>query len=311
MERNFTIDDVTFVIIGKNESKIIERSFNSVHAITHRVIYVDSNSSDTSVEISKKNNVGTVIGHKLNWATAAHSRNLGANLVRTKLIHFLDGDETVETGWIEAALKFLNSHPNVAVVHGFKKVFTEDFTTFTILKDKKNWEPDYLQGACLVVKQDFDAVGGFDNRLFGEEERDFYVKLHASGKKNWYVDELMASHFDFKKRSIWQLVTSPNNAGKIIPLINALRNGHLMSYIFVYRNILACLALELFPMLFLQFGYLSIVLMLMISQCMLYFFVIRINRRGYFIFWKGLFLRIDQIPKLIKRRLPVEFVRYV
>lgn len=310
MTRNYSVEDITFVIIGRNEAKVIGESFKSAQAITSQVIYVDSNSSDNSVEIARENGVKTIVGHKLNWATASYSRNIGASLVKTKLIHFLDGDETINNEWIEPALKFLNDNPEVAVVHGFKKVYKTDSETFMVLKDKEDWQPDYLQGACLVVKHDFDIAGGFDNRLFGEEERDLYVKLHSRGGKNWYIDQLMASHYDFKKRSLYKLLTSENNAGKIIPLINAIKNRHFISYIFVYRYLLACLAFELLPILSINFGYLTFLLTLIISQSMLLSFAVRIDRRGYFIFWKGLLLRLDHIPRLLNKDLALDFVRY-
>ena len=201
---DYKISDITFVIIGRNEGKILSRAFKSVKKITDNIIFVDSNSSDDSIKIAKIHKIKNIIGHKRNDTTAAFSRNLGAKLVKSRLIHFLDGDETISSSWVLAALQFLNENDNVSILHGYKKVYNENFNDFYILKDKHNWQPDYLQGACLVVSKDFLIAGGFDDRLFGEEERDLYVKIHSLGKKNWYLDILMGSHYDFKKRSIYR-----------------------------------------------------------------------------------------------------------
>ena len=307
---NYVVNDITFVIIGRNEGKILDRVFESVKRITENVIFVDSNSTDNSVEIAKTHEIKTIIGHNRNDGTASFARNLGANLAETRLIHFLDGDETICDLWVTSALKFLNENPNVSIVHGYKRVYTKNFEDYFILKDKKNWQPDYLQGACLLIRQDYLNVGGYDDRLFGEEERDLYVKIHSLGKKNWYIDTLMASHYDFKKRTIYQMLTSKNNAGKIVPLLNAIRNKNLISYLFVYRRLMTCLLLELLPFMILYYNSKRFFISVIVCQVLLYFYVALINRRGYFIFWKQFIFRLDQLFPILSKKFSHEYVRY-
>ena len=46
--------EVTIVIVGKNEDKILNRCFKSACSLTNNVIYVDSDSTDKSIEIAKR-----------------------------------------------------------------------------------------------------------------------------------------------------------------------------------------------------------------------------------------------------------------
>lgn len=116
------VSDVTFVIIGRNESQHLARTFASVLKVTNNIIFVDSNSTDNSISIAQEFGIKTILKVSSNNGTAALSRSIGASKVNTKYIQFLDGDETIEYGWIEKAIKKIEKNKKIAAVHGYKKV---------------------------------------------------------------------------------------------------------------------------------------------------------------------------------------------
>ena len=161
MREPANISSVTFVIIGRNEAANLPRTFESVLKVTENIVFVDSNSSDNSIEIAKKYGIARIIKVVSSNGTAALSRAKGAREVTTPFIHFLDGDETLEPGWLESALEKINSSELICGVHGYKKVYKENDRDFVILADQKDWEPDYLQGAFLIERQVYEEAAGW------------------------------------------------------------------------------------------------------------------------------------------------------
>ena len=229
------IDNVTFVVIGLNEALNLPRCFNSIQKITDNIIFVDSDSNDNSIEIARQHKIKTIFRVKSSYRTAALPRLVGAKEVQTKYIQFVDGDMTIEQNWVEKAINKLESNNKIAVVHGYKKVFTKNDQDYFILSDSKDWQADYLQGAFMIKRDIYYESGGFDERTW-EEERDLYIRIRALGYEVWYIHNLMASHYDLKKKSINRLFFGDSCAGIWIPLIKAIKANNIASYLFVYRK---------------------------------------------------------------------------
>lgn len=287
--------DVTFVIIGKNESKHLARTFKSVLKVTNNIIFVDSNSSDNSISIAKKFGIKTILKVSSNYGTAALSRSIGARKVNTKYIQFLDGDETIEYGWIEKAIKKIEKNKKIAAVHGYKKVFKKNDQDFFIKSDKRDWEPDYLQGAMLIVREVYEKSGGMETRIFGEEERDLYVRIKALGFQIWYIHELMASHYDWKKKTFKHLIFGPSSYTIWAPLFKAIKNRHFKAYVFVYRYLIPLLILDIASIVSLLFGIKIFIISSFFFQLIEIIYCILIDRKGYFLLWKIAILNFPRI----------------
>lgn len=101
---------LSFVIIGKNESKNIIRCLTSIKTaindyqqlkgeIDTEIIFVDSDSTDDTVE--KVNGFGGVQVVKIKGASnAAFGRNLGGMHATGKWIFFLDGDMELNSNFL-------------------------------------------------------------------------------------------------------------------------------------------------------------------------------------------------------------------
>jgi len=302
------IDQLTVVVIGKNEGLNLPRCFSSIKEITDNIIFVDSDSSDDSIDIAKKHKIKKIIRAKANFGTPALSRSIGAKHVKTDFIQFLDGDMEIEKTWVSHALDFLKKNQKVAVVHGYKKVFKKDLINYFILSDTKNWQADYLQGAFLIRKKCYETVGGFDYKFFGEEERDLYVRLLNSNYQVWYLHKLMSSHYDFKKKGLLFLLMNGIGGGMWLPLLKSIKNRMLKSYIFVYRYLLFPLFCEFFSIAIIFFipSFPKIILYILFIQSFELLYCLSIKRKGYFVIWKTAILNIYKTFQLIRRKLIYE-----
>ncbi|GAG01203.1 unnamed protein product, partial [marine sediment metagenome] len=146
------INKVTFVVIGKNEALNLPRCFRSIQKVSNNIIFVDSDSDDNSVSIAKEYNIKKILRVKANYGTPALSRSVGAKEVETEYIQFLDGDMTIEEGWISLALAKLQNNKDIAAVHGNMKFFTKNDGDYFIFSDSADWESDYLPGAFLIKR---------------------------------------------------------------------------------------------------------------------------------------------------------------
>jgi glycosyltransferase involved in cell wall biosynthesis len=287
------IENVTVVIIGKNEALHLRRTFASVCKVAKNIIFVDSDSIDNSIDIAKEFNIPVILKVKASYGTAALSRSIGATFAKTEYIQFLDGDETIEESWLPKAIPFLEKNHEIGGVHGFKKVFKENDKDFYILSDGKDWEPDYLQGAFLIKRAVYEASGGMETRIFGEEERDLYLRVKSKGFKLMHKNELMASHYDFKKKGIKNLMLGESSYTIWLPLLKAIKSGNLKHYVFVYRYLLPCLTIELLSLMFLAID-MTLISLVLFLQLLELIFCITVKRRGYFFVWKAAILNIPR-----------------
>src|SRR5207248_2314843 len=102
--------DIGVVAIGRNEGERLRRCLESVVGRAKAVVYVDSGSSDGSVELARSLGVETVELDLSVPFTAARARNAGlARLLEVapgiEFVQFVDGDCEVMGGWLERGRK--------------------------------------------------------------------------------------------------------------------------------------------------------------------------------------------------------------
>lgn len=200
------------VVIGRNEGKRLERSLISVIGSVSHVVYVDSGSTDDSIEIARR--VGAEIVN-LDMSipfTAARARNAGFERLlclssELEYVQFVDGDCELEGGWISKAQAFLASHGEVAVVCGRLRERFPERSVYNLLCDLE-WdtpigEAKACGGIALMRVCAFKAQGGFRQMIAGEEP-ELCVRLRQAGWKIWRIDAEMGWHdADMTRFSQW------------------------------------------------------------------------------------------------------------
>jgi GT2 family glycosyltransferase len=191
---------VGVVVIGRNEGDRLRKCLISVLG---KVVYVDSGSTDGSVEMAK--NFGAVVV-ELDMAhpfTAARARNEGFRHLREiapelTYIQFVDGDCEVVAGWLETAALFLNEHIDVAVVSGRRRERFPNRSVYNMLCDIE-WDTPIgdtksCGGDAMMRVNAFESVGGYRDDLIAGEEPELCVRVRVAGWKIWRLDEEMTLH---------------------------------------------------------------------------------------------------------------------
>ena len=191
------------VIIGRNEGERLRRCLRSVAAAGDRVVYVDSGSTDGSVDMARSMNVSAVELDPRRPFTAAWARNSGWHRLvelfpAVEFVHFFDGDCEVIPGWFEQCWQFLPSRPDVAAVCGRRRERFPDASVFN-KQCEIEWnapvgEVRSCGGDVLMRIDALRAVGGYRDGLIAGEEPELCVRLRARGWKIWRLPQDMVWH---------------------------------------------------------------------------------------------------------------------
>ncbi|MEZ5913918.1 MAG: glycosyltransferase [Paracoccaceae bacterium] len=193
---------VGVVLIGRNEGERLMRCLESIRGLAETVVYVDSGSTDGSVERAKEKGARIVALETDRPFTAARARNAGfAELARTgapEFVQFVDGDCELDAGWIPAARDHLIAHPGIAVVCGRRREKYPEASIYNRLCDHE-WntsvgEAKACGGDAMMRTAAFSAVNGFNPGLIAGEEPELCVRLRAAGWKIWRLDREMTLH---------------------------------------------------------------------------------------------------------------------
>ena len=191
---------ITAVVIGRNEGARLIACLEALNGAVDRVIYVDSGSSDGSVDAAKRRGAEVVALDMAQPFTAARARNAGIERVGqgATYIQFLDGDCVLREGWIETAHAYLEAHPDVAVVCGRRRERFPKASVYNTLIDAE-WDTpvgDALAcgGDAMMRVDALSAVGGYRDALIAGEEPELCVRLRAAGWKIWRLDAEMTWH---------------------------------------------------------------------------------------------------------------------
>lgn len=191
------------VVIGRNEGLRLERCLASLVGAAEQVVYVDSGSTDDSVQMAKALGVEVVELDMSIPFTAARARNEGfARLQRLlpamRYVQFVDGDCEVVEGWLSQAQAFLDARPDVAVVCGRRRERFPQRSIYNLLCDLE-WdtpigEAKACGGDALMRADAFATASGFRADLIAGEEPELCVRLRANGWKVWRLAEEMTLH---------------------------------------------------------------------------------------------------------------------
>ena len=194
---------IGLVAIGRNEGQRLRQCLVSATNKVARVVYVDSGSTDGSLELARSLGADTVELDLSIPFTAARARNEGfARLLELapdiEFVQFVDGDCEVVDGWIELAQQELAAKPELAVVCGRRRERFPNATAYNRLCDIEWDTPIGEAKACggdsMMRVKAFEQVGGFNPALIAGEEPELCVRLRQNGWKIERLDAEMTLH---------------------------------------------------------------------------------------------------------------------
>ncbi|MBL8151360.1 MAG: glycosyltransferase [Blastocatellia bacterium] len=201
---------LSVVVIGRNEGERLTRCLASLKAINFpseqlEVIYVDSCSSDNSVEIATQFGA-TVVKLEPGHLTAAKGRNAGWRIASAAYILFLDGDTILDANFIDRAFKQMQDF-NVAVLFGNRREIRPKDSIYNRVLDLDWISPpgsaEFCGGDALIRRSVLKTVGGYDETLIAGEEPDMCRRIRAKGFQILHIDSPMTGH-DLAMKSLKQ-----------------------------------------------------------------------------------------------------------
>ncbi len=191
------------VVIGRNEGERLKRCLNSVNCTKNSLIYVDSGSTDDSIEVAKSRGFRVIELDPSTPFTAARARNKGFDRLvgqspEVEFVQFVDGDCAISENWLVNAEHTLATNQHISVACGRLREREREKSIFGRLSDMElNTEPGeikYCGGIFMVRVSCFVKTGGFNPALIAGEEPELCLRLRRCGWSIVRLGDDMATH---------------------------------------------------------------------------------------------------------------------
>jgi glycosyltransferase involved in cell wall biosynthesis len=191
------------VVIGRNEGERLKLCLASLTNQMNFIVYVDSGSTDNSVENATALGVN-VVKLDLNLPfTAARARNEGFKRLieiypKIEYVQFVDGDCEVAITWLTDSVGFLDFNCQYAVVCGRRRERYPEHSIFNLMCDAE-WdtpigEAKVCGGDALMRVKAFLEIEGYRDQLIAGEEPELCVRLRKCGWQVWRLNSEMTLH---------------------------------------------------------------------------------------------------------------------
>lgn len=189
------------------------------------VIIVDNKSPDDSVQkikgdIKKNKYHNITLYPNSSNAGFGAGNNYGVKQARGKYIVLLNNDTVVKDAGILEMAKYLEEHPDIAILGGQLRNFDGSlqasagtfYTPFNALllllgfqrfdlldkSPREVTQVDWVKGGLFMIRKDvFDKLGGFDEHIFMyTEDMELCYRAHLSGYKIYFFPDVNVLHAD-------------------------------------------------------------------------------------------------------------------
>ena len=201
------------VVIGRNEGQRLIKCLASMQDEAIQLIYVDSGSTDGSVKAARAANAEVVILDTSEPFTAARARNIGFNALANGLhppdyIQFVDGDCTLEPGWLTHAAQALEDSPGIGIITGWRSEIHPTKSIYNEMCEFEWHRPAGDIAACggdmMVRRTLFAELGGFNPKVIAAEDDEFCVRVRKAGARVHRLPIPMTHHdADMTRFSQW------------------------------------------------------------------------------------------------------------
>ena len=200
------LNNIGLVVIGRNEGKRLPLCFDSLKDLTCQKIYVDSGSTDNSIEIAQSNQIDIIELDPNQPFSAARARNEGFERLielnpELEFVQFIDGDCTLLPDWLTTGRSALLENPKRAAVIGHLTERNKDGSPYNRLcalewKSSLGDLTDYgaLGGISLIRVSVLKELGGFNPQVIAGEDSEFGVRMGLAGYVITKIDCDMATH---------------------------------------------------------------------------------------------------------------------
>lgn len=198
---------ISFIIIGKNEGWRLEKCLQSIVSIVkqdkivdYEIIYVDSRSTDNSIELAKQ--YGAKAFLITGECNAAIARNIGAKEAIGDILFFIDGDMELFSGFLPKVLTpddqleypFLSGIFN-DIVHDLDWNYLQTARRHKLQEGNADSIETTTGGLFLINHSLWNKVGGMDTRFKRSQDYDLGLRLSRMGYPLHRKAILLANHY--------------------------------------------------------------------------------------------------------------------
>lgn len=197
------MDALGIVVIGRNEGERLKKCLASVIGYGYPTVYVDSGSTDRSVELAQSMKVSTVVLDPSLAFSAARARNTGAEYLSKKdtkieYIQFIDGDCVMSSQWLQAAFENFKKNEQAAIVCGRRREMFVEASVYNLLCDLE-WntpigEAEACGGDAMMRVKALKEAGAYNPLLIAGEEPELCIRMRKRGWKILRIDADMTLH---------------------------------------------------------------------------------------------------------------------
>ncbi|MBS2099106.1 glycosyltransferase family 2 protein [Carboxylicivirga linearis] len=233
---------VSFIVIGRNEGKrlldclkSIENAINQM-SLDAEIIYVDSQSSDNSVELAKsilKCKVFRITG----IYNSAIARNIGVKESNAENLVFLDGDMDLKSSFLPIILdecgdlkfdfvsgNFINNYYSAEGEFLYQDYYKR------IYSPQDMYQPT-TGGLFAIRRKIWNEVGGMRNRFTKGQDLDLGYRLAKRGYLLLRKKEVMALHHTINYQDVKRLWHSFKTGAAVYPRSVLYRSNILNKYV--------------------------------------------------------------------------------
>ncbi|MGC1506303.1 MAG: glycosyltransferase family 2 protein [Sulfitobacter sp.] len=180
------------IVIGRNEGQRLINCLDSLQDEVDLIVYVDSGSTDASLENARIRGAECVSLDPTTPFTAARARNAGyAHMMdrpdTSDFVQFLDGDCRLEPGYLVQATQEFENDETLGVVTGWRAEIYPNASVYNQMCDHEWHGPVGEISACggdmMVRTTAFEQVGGFNPLVIAAEDDEFCTRLRKAGWK--------------------------------------------------------------------------------------------------------------------------------
>ena len=180
---------ISFIVIGRNEGWKLKACLDALqnvvkedNIVDYEIIYVDSRSSDDSVELAKSypnTKVFSITGE----CNAGVGRNIGAKESKGNVLFFLDGDMELQIGVVPNLLDHQGrlKYPFYSGLHLNKVFDTRGILKEEYLQEHPHGVKEYFQiatgGLMAIERCWWEKMSGIDTRFRCNEDYDFGLRM--------------------------------------------------------------------------------------------------------------------------------------
>jgi glycosyltransferase involved in cell wall biosynthesis len=196
---------VTVVIPCYNQARFLGEAIESVLSQSYHhfeIIVVDDGSTDETSEVaSRYGEEGVRLIRQENRGLAG-ARNRGLGEAKGEYVVFLDADDKLLPGALEAGLRCFEAHPGCALVAGHSRFIDADgwlraeprpprpigSDLFVALLERRYF---VIPGAVMYRRTVIESVGAFDTSLGAAEDYDLYFRIAKMFPVYWHHDVVL------------------------------------------------------------------------------------------------------------------------